>query len=166
MHTYTIELPRSAEFPLDMLRYDGAAGATSDDDTLIAIMEDLERDRSDLPPRVRITLRSPDRFSPHVKRWNSFGVDVVESDNPYTAPSELMIAARGARARGKIETLSITKRDEDAYDVTDGQRRIAAIRGEPGAWNVRWEGAGPNPAPQTFHDAHRAFQELVARVLA
>lgn len=162
MHTYTVELPRTAEFPLDMLRYDDANAATRDDQDLIDLLKDLGSEGRDaLDKRVRITLRSPDRFAPHVKRWNSFGVDVVASDNPYTAPSELMLSAQATR----YATLSVTKRAGDAYDVHDGQKRIAAIRGYEGGWTVRWEGPGENPAPGRFFDAHRAVQELVALVL-
>lgn len=90
-HTYVVELSRSDLFPLDMLRHDESGPATQGDlDLIYRLTMDLYSPNRDaliqaLPKMVRVKLVTTDRLrSPNVKRWNSFGIKVVESDNPYT----------------------------------------------------------------------------------
>ena len=188
MHTYKVELNRVAEFPLDMLRYDDAAAATSDDQALINLMANLSADRSHLPKTVAITLRSPLRFAPHTKRWESFGVRVVESDNPWSRVS----APVRPRTPLTLDDLSISKRDADAYEITYrgsgahpyGAGRVARLRAAftendggvrtatPGTWEILWDGKtlGMGDAPaglcaDTFETAQAAFSYFVHRVL-
>lgn len=83
----------------------------------------------------------------------------------------------------KIKGLSIGKRDADCYDVSDGSRRIAALRSEfttddkgertaiNGTWIIRWEGDGwrDKPGPMEglkFTTVHAAFACLCEQVLA
>lgn len=190
MHTYKVELNRVAEFPLDMLRYDDAAAATSDDQALINLMADLSADRSHLPKTVAITLRSPLRFAPHTKRWESFGVRVVESDNPWSRVSA-PVRPRTPDFQGRLNHLSIEKRGADAYDILytaaptdpftsgrvarlraasteEAQRMLTATRG---TWRILWEGDAlgmmlpEGLTDREFESAQEAFGVFVLKML-
>ncbi|AXQ68809.1 hypothetical protein HOU00_gp316 [Caulobacter phage CcrPW] len=67
----------------------------------------------------------------------------------------------------RYDYLTINKRDADCYDVTDGDRRVAALRSAftedekgkrtmiPGTWCIRWEG------PDFRQDAGRIVLEAL-----
>ena len=189
MHTYKIELNRRAEFPLDMLRYDDAAPATITDEGLIDLMKDISSDRSHLPQTVTITLRTLARAAPHTRRWESFGVRVIESDNPLSEISAPVRAKPSAETR--LDGFSIGKRDADAYDIyytrdiidTFKSGRVARLRASftldddglrvatPGSWSILWEGDSLGmvlPEGLTsinFETAQDAFSAFVQKML-
>ncbi|UTC28892.1 hypothetical protein MARCHEWKA_03800 [Brevundimonas phage vB_BpoS-Marchewka] len=186
MHTFTVELRYSAEFPMDMLRYDSATAATVDDQALINIMANPHTDRSQLNKTVHITLTSSDRHAPHTLRWESFGVRVIETDNPYGE-----ISRPAAPRMTRLDSLSIRKRDADAYDIdyTAGvydrvkSGRVARLRAAftedekgvrtatPGTWRILWEGdrlgldLSDDLTSRDFASAHEAFAVFVEKVL-
>lgn len=190
MHTFTVQLRYSAEFPLDMLRYDDAAPATAEDAALIDLMKDIESDRSQLPKNVAITLRSPVRAAPHTKRWESFGVLVVETDNPLSEISRAVVKPTPlTAAHGSL--LSICKRDADAYDIfyekgiddTLKSGRVARLRAAfiedargvrkatPGTWRILWDGDSlgmvlpEGLTDRDFESAQDAYSVFVAKML-
>ncbi|USN14058.1 hypothetical protein KABACHOK_02220 [Brevundimonas phage vB_BpoS-Kabachok] len=186
MHTFTVELRYSAEFPLDMLRYDSATAATGDDQALIDLMSVNGSDRSQLNKTVHITLKSSDRHAPHTLRWESFGVRVIETDNPYGE-----ISRPAAAPMTRLDSFSICKRDADAYDIDykagvyDRVKsgRVARLRAAfteddqgvrtatPGTWRILWEGdrlglaLSDGLTSRDFASAHEAFAVFVEKVL-
>ena len=190
MHTYTVQLRYNAEFPLDMLRYDDAAPASKEDQDLIDLMADLSSDRSQLRKNVTINLRSPDRCAPHTQRWESFGVLVVETDNPLSEISRAVVKPTPLTpARGSL--LSICKRDADAYDIfyekggDDALKRgrVARLRAAfiedargarkatPGTWRLIWEGDSlgmvlpEGLTNRDFESAQEAYSVFVSKML-
>ena len=188
MHTFTVELRYSAEFPKDMLRYDSATPATQDDQDLIDLMSVIGSDRSQLRKTVHITLNSTDRHAPHVERWESFGARVVESNNPYTVLSR-PVPNRAAETR--LDHLSINKRDVDAYDIfykalgndRYSSGRVARLRASynesedgvrtvvAGSWRIIWEGDPLGMAlvdgvtSRNFDSVHEAYGAFVEKYL-
>ncbi|UTC28225.1 hypothetical protein GURKE_01940 [Brevundimonas phage vB_BpoS-Gurke] len=177
MFTYTVELNCCAEFPLDMLRYDDAGAATAEDQALIELMQDISSDRSQLARDVAITLTTTSRHAPHVKRWESFGVKVIESDNPLTAV-ELALARIPQMSR--LDYLTIERRAEDAYDITykpSGRSpfkegRVARLRGyASGVWRIIWEGdslgmiLGDGLTDQDFRSPQEAYAQFIGQAL-
>lgn len=67
--------------------------------------------------------------------------------------------------------LTIVKRGDDAYDISDGRTRIAAVRlydspAVPGEWIIRNEARLPNiDESMTFDSAHAAICFVLMGVL-
>lgn len=177
-YTYTVKIPRRAEFPLDMLRYDDAEAASVQDQVLIDRLKVLGSDREHLPKDVFITLRTSSRFAPHIKRWESFEVTVVDSTNPFTAIE--MAIARAPQA-SRLDHLSIERRSADAYDITHTPAasgafkagRVARIRGyASGVWRIVWEGdnlgmtLAEGLTDRDFRSPQQAYAAIVENMLA
>jgi hypothetical protein len=124
LRTYVVETSKYGEFPLDMLRYDGALPYGEENAKLIDRLNSEVDEKKDLPKRVRVTLATSDRGSPHVGRWESFSCKVVECSDPTillsrstSHPDELrqrtarMIANAVVRLRGHVAMASTV------YDV-------------------------------------------------
>lgn len=177
MFTFTVELHCCAEFPLDMLRYDDASAASAEDQALIDLMQDISSDRSQLARDVAITLKTTSKFAPHVKRWDSFGIKVIESDNPLTAVEQ---ALARIPQMSRLDHLSIERRAEDAYDISYTASpsspfksgRVARLRGyASGTWRFSWEGdnlgmiLGDGLTDRDFRSPQEAYAQFVGLAL-
>jgi hypothetical protein len=75
--TYAFHVIGSSEFPIDMLRYDSCYPA--DTESALAIQRSLNAETGFTEP-CSAKLIGQMRFGPTVKRWESFGYRVVDSE--------------------------------------------------------------------------------------
>ena len=107
--TYTVELSRRAEFPLDMLRKDFAQAATPEDERLIRVLskgllssEDGDEEaRAALPKRVLVRLKSGYRGAAHVERWESFRCKVTTCSDMSRLPFRYVGARENSKSTGQ-----------------------------------------------------------------
>ena len=79
---FTVECMHAAEFPLDMLRSDGAYPARVEDAALLQkLLRGEEGEIRKLPHPIRITLSTADKYAPSCARWASFNWRVT-SEGP------------------------------------------------------------------------------------
>lgn len=162
--TYVVEASKYGEFPLDMLRYDSAEAASPEDATLIERLNVFGSDKDDLPKRVRVTLRTASRFAPTVARWESFGCKVVECSDPTVMLSR---ASPSKANRPRLEFISIQKRHDADFDLTDGLRKVARVWKTPkGDWCISGEGAYAKiGADERFAEPSDAVSHFLTEVI-